>query len=125
MRSTFLGIGILTALVCIGCATPRHAYRADVKIAPAGAAHQYTVEFRVSETGRDGKTNVVIAPKLTVAAGQEGHILVGDDQQRDAITCTALVREGGKSLDAATDVDVRRHGETVWHSMQNVTLTRP
>jgi len=125
MRSTFLAIGILTALACIGCATPRPAYRTHVRIAPAGAAHQYTVEFEVSETGRDGKPNVLMAPKLTVTAGQEAHILVGDDSQRDAISCTALVREDAKSLDATTDVDVRRHGKTVWHSTQNLTLAQP
>jgi hypothetical protein len=116
---------ILGAMVCMGCAMPRPAYRTDVKIAPAGVAHQYTVEFRLSEIGRNGASNLVIAPKLTVIAGQEAHVLVGDDEQRDAISCTALVREGAKSLDATTDVDVRRHGRTVWHNTQSVALTQP
>ncbi len=125
MRSTRLAIGILTAWACVGCATPRPAYRTDVRIAPAGEPRQFTVEFKISETGRDGKTNLLLAPKLTVVAGQEGHVLVGDDRQRDAISCTALVREGGKSLDATTDVDVRRRGRTLWHSTQSLTLAQP
>ena len=125
MRPGFLAIGILMAWVCVGCGAPRPAYRTDVKIAPAATPHQYTVEFRLSETRRDGNPNLVIAPKLTVIAGQEAHVLVGDDGQRNAVSCTALVREGAQSLDATTDVDVRRHGKTVWHNTQSVTLAQP
>ena len=97
-------------------------YHVDVKVRPAGEARQYMIEFRISETQADGKTNVLSAPKVTTQAGHEGRIQVSDEQEQSGIFCTALVNEKERGIEAVTSVSVKEGGRTLWSCSQSTSV---
>jgi type II secretory pathway component GspD/PulD (secretin) len=47
----------------------------------------------IQATGEDGKQDILSTPKITVAAGKEGRISVGDEKEENGVFCTVLVEE--------------------------------
>jgi Flp pilus assembly secretin CpaC len=54
------------------CMTAQAGYRTETTVVPGTEAHQYVVQIKIIAVAKDGKMDVLSAPKLTVKAGEEG-----------------------------------------------------
>ena len=98
-------------------------YRTEVKVKPTGEAHQFIVDFKISQVDKDGKSDVVSAPKLVVTAGQEGRVeVVVAEKQQNGVFCTSLVKETDVGLEVTTTVTIKKDGAEVLSSSQCVTV---
>jgi len=104
------------------CLSAQAGYRTETTVVPVPAAHQYVVQFKIIEVAKDGKKDVLGAPKLTVKAGEEGRITVGKEQ--DGISCTALIKEIEGGIEAVTAVIVNEKGTEKFNTAQSVTLRK-
>lgn len=115
---------LMAAGICGTCVAGQPSYKTEVKISPAATVHEYIVEFKITSTGKDGKPDVVGAPRITVNAGQEGRIKICDREERDGVFCIALVNENEGSVDALTSVIVKARGQETLNCAQNVVVTK-
>ena len=110
MRTTIL---LIVALTLSACASSSMGYRTDVKVTRVPAAtepHQYLVEFRITQIDGDGNSAVLSAPSVRVNAGQEGEVVVMDQEAKTGISCTVLVKEVDGGVEAATSVTITANG---------------
>ena len=120
MRRVAIAIA-LAAIMGTGCATTERSYQTSATVTPAGQPHQYTVEFRITEVGRE---KVLNAPRVTVNAGQEGQIRVCDEKEDNGVFCTALVTETESGLEALTTVTVKADGKETLSSSQTTIIKK-
>jgi hypothetical protein len=104
--------------------SPPAGYRTAVKVAPAGAPHQYVVTCSVIEVQTDGETRVAAAPRLLATAGTLGTVDVknGDERLDSGVFCTAEVKETGGWAEVTTTVTVRVKGVEKLNSSHTVSL---
>ena len=105
---------LVAALICAivaGCAAAPRSYRTSAAVAPSGEPHIYTVDFSISHVGEDGETRVLSSPRISVKAGQEGQIMICDEDGRNGYSCTALVTEREDGIEAVTRITVKEEGE--------------
>ena len=62
------------------CMTAQAGYRTEATVTPGPEAHQYVVQFKITDVAKDGKADVVLAPELVVKAGEEGKMSVADEK---------------------------------------------
>ncbi len=106
------------------CLTAQAGYRTEAVVTPGTEAHQYVVQFKIMDVAKDGKTEVLSAPKLVVEAGAEGKITGADEKEQDGGFCTALVKEIEGGLEAVTAVVVKAKGKEKLSTAQTVTLKK-
>lgn len=114
----------VAGLVVCACMTAQAGYRTETTVAPGAGAHQYVVQTKIIEVAKDGKTEVLSAPELTVKAGEEGTITVADEKKQDGVFCTALVKEIEGGLEVVTTVVVKEKGTEKLSTAQTVTLKK-
>jgi hypothetical protein len=123
---------ILTSMLLAGCGSPSlpPPYRTEVKVTPSDTAHQYVVQFGITEVAKDGKTNLLNSPKVVVEAGQEAQIMVGEEhtvrgqRRQSGIFCTAIVRETPAGVEAVTTVTVKKNGLEKLSTSQSIALKK-
>ncbi len=115
---------MLAAVMVAGCATTQKSYQTTTAVSPAGQPQQYMVEFKIRETGEDGKQNVLSAPRVTVKAGQEGQIKVCGEKEENGVFCTALVKETANGVEVHTTVTVKEDGTKVLNTLQKTVVTK-
>jgi type II secretory pathway component GspD/PulD (secretin) len=106
------------------CMTAEAGYRTETTVAPGAEAHQYVVQVKIIDVAKDGKTDVLSTPKVTVKAGEEGKITVGDEKEQNGVFCTALVKETEGGIEAVTTVVVKEKGTEKLNTTQSVTLKK-
>jgi len=114
----------VAGLVLGACVTAQAGYRTETVVTPGADAHQYVVQFKIMDVAKDGKTDVLSAPKLVVKAGEEGKITVADEKEQDGVFCTALVKEIEGGIEAVTTVVVKAKGAEKLNTTQTVTLKK-
>jgi hypothetical protein len=117
-----MGIRTVAALWLSAGLSAQAAYRTETVVKPGQAPHQYLVEIKVTDVQRDGRTDVLTAPKLVVKAGEEGRIVVGDAKGENGVFCTALVRETAVGLEALTTIVVKEKGAEKLNTAQTILL---
>ncbi len=105
---------VLAAIMVAGCATTQKSYQTTTTVSPAGQ-QQYTVGMTIQATGEDGKQDVLSTPKITVLAGTEGRITVGDEKEENGVFCTVLIEEKDNRLEALTTILVKWIGNRFSH----------
>ncbi len=118
------GMMAVAGLILGACMTAQAGYRTETTVEPGAEAHQYVVQTKLIEVSKDGKTDVLSAPKLTVKAGEEAKINVGDEKERSGVFCTALVKEIEGGIEAVTTVVVKEKGTEKLSTAQSVTLKK-
>jgi len=88
---------------------------------PRSGPSVYTVVFRISEVEEDGSTSILSAPRVTLLAGQDGEIIVGEGSEEE-ISCKALVKENEGSTEAVTTVTVKEKGKRRWALTQSMSV---
>jgi hypothetical protein len=106
------------------CMTAQAGYRTETTVVPGTEAHQYVVQIKIIDVAKDGKTDVLSAPKVTVKADEEGKITVGDEKEQNGVFCTALVKEIEGGIEAVTTVVVKEKGTEKLSTAQSVTLKK-
>jgi hypothetical protein len=106
------------------CMTSQAGYRTETAVAPGAEAHQYVVQIKIIGVAKDGKTDVLSAPIITVKAGEEGKITVGDEKEQNGVFCTVLVKELEGGIEAVTTVVVKEKGTEKLSTAQIVTLKK-
>ena len=104
-------IPLILAFMLSACASSPIGYRTDVKVTRVTSAtepHQYLVEFRITQIGGDENSAVLSAPSVLVNAGQEGQVVVMDQEEKTGIVCTVLVKEVDGDVEAATSVTITK-----------------
>ena len=114
----------VAGLVLGACVTVQAGYQTEAVVTPGTDAHQYVVQFKIIDVAKDGKTDVLSAPKLVVKAGEEGKITVADEKEQDGVFCTALVKEIEGGIEAVTTVVVKAKGAEKLSTTQTVTLKK-
>jgi type II secretory pathway component GspD/PulD (secretin) len=114
---------VLAAIMVAGCATTQKSYQTTTTVSPAGP-QQYTVGMTIQATGEDGKQDVLSTPKITVPAGEEGRITVGDEKEENGVFCTVLVEEKANGLETLTTVIVKEDGRTMLNTSQKTLVNR-
>ena len=115
---------LAAAAACAGCAAPERAYRTEVKVSPAGTAHQYMVEVRIVAIRPDGTEGVLTAPKMLVTAGHEAEMKACDAAERNGVFCKALVKETAASVEAVTTAIVKAEGREVLSNSQSISVAK-
>ena len=118
------GMMAVAGLVLGACMTAQAGYRTETTVVPGTEAHQYVVQIKIIDVAKDGKMDVLSAPKVTVKAGEEGKINVGDEKEQNGIFCTALVKEVEGGIEAVTAVVVKEKGTEKLSTAQSVTLKK-
>ena len=118
------GMMAVAALALGACLTAQAGYRTETTVAPGTEAHQYVVKIKIIDVVKDGKMDVVSAPTVTVKAGEEGKIIVGDEKEQSGVFCTVLVKEIEGGIEAVTTVVVREKGTEKLSTAQSVTLKK-
>ena len=118
------GIWAMAGLVLGACMTAQAGYRTETTVASGTEAHQYVVKIIIIDVAKDGKTDVVSAPMVTVKAGEEGKITVGDEKEQNGVFCTALVKEIEGGIEAVTTSVVKEKGVEKLSTAQSVTLKK-
>jgi hypothetical protein len=127
-----VAVCILTSMLFGGCGSLSlpPAYRTEATVTPSDTAHQYVLQFVITELAKDGKTNVLNRPKVIVEAGQEAQIMVGEehtvgDQRRQSgIFCTAIVRETAAGVEAVTTVTIKKNGIEKLSTSQSMAVKK-
>ena len=114
----------VVGLILCACMTVQAEYRTETTVVPGAEAHQYVVQIKVSEVAKDGKTDILSAPKVALKAGKEGKITVGDEKEQNGVFCTALVKEIEGGIEAVTTIVVREKGIEKLNTAQSVTLKK-
>lgn len=117
-------IAVVTSLLLGACLGAEAAYRTEATVTPSGAAHQYVVQFKITDMAKDGKADVLSAPKLVVEAGKEAQVFVGDDQGQSGVFCTAIVREVADGIEGVTTVTIKDKGVEKLSSTQSITVKK-
>lgn len=116
---------VAAASVLFGaCLATQAAYRTEATVTPSGAAHQYVVQFKITDTAKDGKAEVLSAPQVVVEAGKQAQVSVGDDQSQSGVFCTAIVREVADGVEAVTTVTIKDKGIEKLSSTQSITVKK-
>lgn len=113
----------IVAVICLVlgvCVSADAGYQTEATVTPGPGAHQYLVKFEIMHVGADGKTDMLSAPKLLVAAGEEGKAVVGT--QTDNVACSALVAETDTGVVVTTTVTVKEKGTIALSTSQKVTI---
>jgi len=118
------GMLAVAGLILGACMTAQAGYRTETTVTPGADAHQYVVQIKIMDVAKDGKTDVLSAPKLTVKAGEEGKMSVGDEKEQNGVFCTALVKEIDGGIEAVTTVVVKEKGTEKLSTAQSVTLKK-
>jgi len=106
------------------CVTAQAGYRTETSVAPATEAQQYVVQIKIIEVAEDGETDVLTAPKLTVKAGEEGKVVLGDEPEENGVFCTALVTEIEDGIEVVTTITVKEEGKEELSTAQTVTVKK-
>ncbi len=114
---------VLAAIMVAGCATTQTSYRTTTTVSPAGPK-QYTVCMTIQATAEDGQQDMLSTPKITVPAGEEGQIKVGDEKEENGVFCTVLVEEKANGLETLTTVIVKEDGRTMLNTSQKTLVNR-
>jgi Flp pilus assembly secretin CpaC len=118
------GMMAAVGLVLGACVTAQAGYRTETTVEAGEEAHQYVVQIKIIDVARDGKTDVLSVPKLTLKAGEEGKITVGDENGYNGVFCTARVKEIEGGVEAVTTVVVKEKGAEKLNTAQSVTLKK-
>jgi hypothetical protein len=121
MKKVMMAVAVL---ILGACMTAEAGYRTETTVAPGTEAHQYVVHFKITDVAKDGKTDVLSTPKVTVKAGQEGKITVADEKEQNGVFCTAHVKESEGGIEAVTTVVVKEKGIEKLNTTQSVTLKK-
>jgi hypothetical protein len=109
-------------LILTGCSASKVAYSNKATLSPGIEEGTYHVAFVVEDlTGPEG-SRVVGAPVLSVLAGQEGKISIGDGV--NSVFCTAVVDDTSGRPEAKISVSVMKNGNVVWSENETVVMTR-
>ena len=121
-----VAVGILTSTLFAGCSNVSlpPTYRTETTVTPSDTAHQYVVQFRITEVAKHGKTNVLSAPKVVVEAGQEAQVMVGEQGGQSGIFCTAIVREIAPGVEAVTTVTIKKNGIEKLSTSQSMAVKK-
>jgi len=121
---TALVAGVLAVMVCAGCVTTSGTFLTDVKITsePGPGPSRYTVDFRITEVEEDGSTSILSCPRVTVLAGEEAKISLGEGSEEEEISCKALVKENDGSTEVVTSVTVKGKGKPRWSLTQSMSV---
>ena len=111
-------------LVLGACVSAQAGYRTEVKVTPSTEPHQFVVEFKIIQADKDGKTDVLSAPKLVVKSGEEGRAIIADEKEESGVFCTALVKETDAGVEATTTVTVKEKGTEKLSSAQSITMKK-
>jgi len=114
----------MAGLALGGCMTAQDGYRTEATVTPGTEAHQYVVQFKITDVAKDGKTDILSTPKVTVKAGKEAKITVADKKEQNGVFCTALVKESEGGIEAVTTVVVKEKGTEKLNTTQSVTLKK-
>jgi hypothetical protein len=114
---------ILTALVLGACVSARGAYRTESTVTPLAEAHQYQVDFKIMEVGKDGKVHVLSTPRLVTVAGQECQAKAVE-KEKDEVHCSALIKETDTGVEAVTTVTVMEQGNATLSTVQSLTIKK-
>jgi len=104
------------------CASADAGYQTEATVTPGPGVHQYLVKFEIMDVGADGKTDILSAPKLLVAAGEEGKAAFGT--LTDNVACSALVSETDTGVEVTTTVTVKEKGTITLSTSQKVTIEK-
>lgn len=110
--------------IMAACITAEAAYRTETVIVPNAEAHHYTAQITIIDVSKDGKKDVLSAPKVIVKAGEEGTVTIGDEKKQNGIFCTVLVTEIAEQIEAKTTILVKEKGEEKLSSEQRVTIKK-
>ena len=122
MKYTTLAV-VLAAVMVAGCATTQKAYQTTTTVSPAGK-QRYTVGITIQATAENGEQDVLSTPTITVPAGEEGKITVGDEKEENGVFCTVLVEEKENRLEALTTILVKEDGRTMLNTSQKTLVNR-
>ena len=114
---------VLAAAMVAGCATTQKSYQTRITVAPAGQ-QRYTVGMTIQATAENGEQDVLSTPKITVPAGEEGRIKVGDEKEENGVFCTVLVEEKANGLETRTTVIVKEDGKTMLNTSQTTLVEK-
>jgi len=78
----------------------------------------------IQATAEDGQQDMLSTPKITVPAGEEGQIKVGDEKEENGVFCTVLVEEKANGLETLTTVIVKEDGRTMLNTSQKTLVNR-
>ena len=114
----------VAGLILGACGSAQAGYRTEITVAPGTDVHQYVVQFKIIDATKDGKTDVMSAPKLVVKAGEEGKITVADEKEQSGVFCTALVKETEGGIVAVTTVMVKENDTEKLNTTQSMTVKK-
>ena len=114
----------VAGLILGACVSAQAGYRTEVTVTPETDVHQYVVQFKIIDATKDGKTDVMSAPKLVVKAGEEGKITVADEKEQSGVFCTALVKETEGGIVAVTTVMVKENDTEKLNTTQSMTVKK-
>lgn len=117
-------LAMIAGLVLSAFLTAQAGYRTETTILPGPEAHQFVVKFKIIDVDKEGKTDVLSTPQITVKAGQEGKVTVGDEKEENGVFCTVLVKEIENGVEALTTVIVKEKGKEVLSTSQTVTMKK-
>lgn len=115
-------LAAVTLLIFAGCTCSKVAYSNKTTLSPGAGVGTYNVEFLVEDLTSPQGSRVVGAPVLSVIAGQEGQISVGDGLS--SIYCTAEVDDSSARPTARTSVSIKKNGRVVWSENGTVVMTQ-
>ena len=72
----------VAGLILGACMTAQAGCRTETTVGPGTEAHQYDVQSKIIDVAKDGKSDVLSTPKVTVKAGEEGKITMGDEKKQ-------------------------------------------
>ncbi len=97
----------LAGVVLGACVSSQPGYRTEARVIPGPEDHQYVVQFKITDVAKNGKADVLAAPKLVVKAGEEAKIAIADGNEQNGVFCTALVKEAEGSIEVVTTLTVK------------------
>ncbi len=123
MIRRFAVVCAVFSLFVVGCSSARVGYQNDVAIRATSVAREYDVRFKLMKLVEDEDPEELASTGLSLKAGQPGETSLGTKENQ--MKWTALVDETPKVLSVKTTVVIKKGGDEIWSSTQNISLPRP
>ena len=101
----FAAVSILLGATLTAQAAPR----CEVVMAADTKVHHYVVQFKIHDVAKDGQSEILSLPNLTVKAGEEGKVNLISSDARNGVYCTAFVKETKDAIEATTTILVKEN----------------
>ena len=104
-------IAIIIALFLGSPISVQAGYQTEVTVTPSTEPHQFVVNFKIIQTKKDDKQDVLSTPMMIVKESQKGRIEINNEKEEMAILCTALVKKTDTGIETTTTVTINENGE--------------